>query len=156
MSEPGSLADLDVRHVDLDSANVEAHSQDIEVSVHQGPVEATSIVVETGQAPTMDNLVPAPQYSMLLTTSGFYIECAAPCTQYKCSSALARSGAYLPARNSSTNQHAPPRAYCVFRCARSAMQSARAPQGAAIQPIAGALWPSQATPYASVFMAPPS
>ena len=93
MSEPGSLADLNVRHVDLDSANVEAHSQVIEVSVHQGPVEATSIIVEAGQALTMDNLVPAPQYSTLLTTSGFYIECAAPCTQYKCSSALAHSGA---------------------------------------------------------------
>ena len=36
----------------------------------------------------------------------------------------------------------------------SAMQSARAPQGTALQPIAGALWPSQPTPNASAFMAP--
>ena len=31
-----------------------------------------------------------------------------------------------------------------------------APQGAALQPIAGVPWPSQATPYASAFMAPPA
>ena len=41
-SKSGSHADSDIRHVDLDSANVEAQSQVLEVSVHQGPVEAVS------------------------------------------------------------------------------------------------------------------
>ena len=36
----GLLTDSDIRDVDLDSANLEAESQVIEVSAHQGPVEA--------------------------------------------------------------------------------------------------------------------
>ena len=37
------------------------------MSVHQGPVEAMSAIIEPGQAPTMDNLVSAPQCATLLT-----------------------------------------------------------------------------------------
>ena len=65
ISKTGSLADSDIRDVDLDSAYVEAHSQVVEVSVHQGTVQATS-AIDAGQAPTMDNLVLAPQCAMLL------------------------------------------------------------------------------------------
>ena len=36
------------------------------------------------------------------------------------------------------------------------MQSTGAPQGATLQPMAGALWPSQPTTYASAFMAVPA
>ena len=64
ISETGSLADSDI--CGLDYANVEAHSQVIEVSLLQGPVEATS-AIDVCQAPTMDNLVPVPQCAMLLT-----------------------------------------------------------------------------------------
>ena len=38
----------------------------------------------------------------------------------------------------------------------SAMQSARVPQITALQPVASMQWPSQPTPYASAFMAPPA
>ena len=58
ISETGSLADSDIRDVDLDSANVAARSQVIDVSVHQGPVEAMP-AIDADQAGTMDNLVPA-------------------------------------------------------------------------------------------------
>ena len=42
------------------------------------------------------------------------------------------------------------------RGATSAVQHHAERQGTALQPVAGALWPSQATPYASAFMAPPA
>ena len=48
MSEVSSLADSDIRDVDFDRVNVGAHSHLVEVSVHQGPVEATSAIVEVG------------------------------------------------------------------------------------------------------------
>ena len=41
----------------------------LEVSVHQGSVEAMSAISDAGQAPTMDNLVPAPQCATLLTSA---------------------------------------------------------------------------------------
>ena len=66
ISEVSSLADSDIRDVDLDSVNVKAHSHFVEASVHQGPVDATSALVESGQAPTMDNLVSAQQCTTLL------------------------------------------------------------------------------------------
>ena len=43
-----------------------AHSQVIEVSVHQGPVEAPP-AIDAGHALTMDKLVPAPQCATLIT-----------------------------------------------------------------------------------------
>ena len=66
ISEASSLAGLDIRDVDLDSVNVGAISQVVEVSVHQGPVEAMSAMIEADQAWTMDNLVSAPQCATLL------------------------------------------------------------------------------------------
>ena len=66
ISEASSLADSDIRDVDLHSVNVEALSQLVEVSVHQGPVEATSAIVDAGQALTTDVLVSAPQCTTLL------------------------------------------------------------------------------------------
>ena len=58
-------ADSDIRYVDLDSAAETVHSQVIEVSVHQGRVEALP-AIDAGRAPTMDNLVPAPQCVTLM------------------------------------------------------------------------------------------
>ena len=66
ISEASSLAGLDIRDVDLDSVNVGAISQVVEVSVHQGPVEAMSAMIEADQARTMDNLVSVPQCATLL------------------------------------------------------------------------------------------
>ena len=65
ISETCPIADSDIRDVDLDSADVTAHSLVIEVSVHQGPVKALP-AIDGGQAPTMDNLVPAPQCATLI------------------------------------------------------------------------------------------
>ena len=48
-------ADSDITDVDLDSSNVAAHSQIIEVSVHQGPVEATSAIVHCRCRPDPDH-----------------------------------------------------------------------------------------------------
>ena len=60
------IADSDIKDVDLDSAAVTAHSQVIEVSFHQGPVEATSAILDAGQVLTMKNLVPAPKCATLI------------------------------------------------------------------------------------------
>ena len=66
ISETGLIADSDIRDVDLDSATVTAHSQVIEVSVHQGSVEAPP-AIDAGQALTMDNVIPTPQCATLIT-----------------------------------------------------------------------------------------
>ena len=52
ISETGSLADLDIKDVDLVSAIVKAHWQATEVSVHQGPAEVTS-AIDAGPTPTI-------------------------------------------------------------------------------------------------------
>ena len=90
------IADLDIKDVDLDSAAVTAHSQVIEVSFHQGPVEATSAILDAGQVLTMKNLA-------------LY----------------------------------------------SAMQSAVALQGAALQPMATMPWPGQPTSMLHTFTCTP-
>ena len=66
ISETGLIAGSDIRDVDLDSAAVTAHSQVIEVSVHQGSVKAPP-AIHAGQAPTMDTVIPAPQCATLIT-----------------------------------------------------------------------------------------
>ena len=140
ISETGSLADLDIRDVDLDSANVEEHSQIMKVSVHQGPVEVTSAIIDAGRALTMDNLVPAPQWAMLLTSVH-----APPCFQHlACSRPSFPPGtrepiSMLPGASIvfSGAPGAPPAPY-------SAMQSAGATQGAVLQPIVTCLGPSTA------------
>ena len=66
LSETGSLADSDIRDIDLHSSAVTGLSQDIEVSVHQGPVEVLP-AIDAGQAPTMDNFVPGLQCATLIT-----------------------------------------------------------------------------------------
>ena len=77
------------------------------------------------------------------TTSGFCIQYVVPCTQSKCSSTLARFGPSFPPVISmlpgvpivfSGTPGAPPAPY-------SAMQSAGALQGTAVQPMVGAPWP---------------
>ena len=120
ISETGSLADLDIRDVDLDSANVEEHSQIMEVSVHQGPVEVTSAIIDVGRALTMDNLVPAQQCAMLLTSTHAPPLGSTSNTLFLAQSTSAAAPLLVPglvsARNSRSNQ----RVYSVFRCARGA------------------------------------
>ena len=65
ISETGSIADSDIRDVDLELAAVTAPAQVTEVSVHQGSVEAQP-GIDAVQAPTMDNLVPAPLCTTLI------------------------------------------------------------------------------------------
>ena len=167
ISESGWLADLDIRDVVLDSANVEAHSQVMEVSVHQGPVEATSAIIDAGRALTVENLVPAPQCAMLLTSAhapplGFTSN-----TLFLAHITSAAAPFLVPGPSFPPGTREPisvlPDAPILFSGALgappapySAMQSAGETQGTSLQPMAGAPWPSQATPYASAFMAPPA
>ena len=61
ISEVSSLDDSDIRNLDFDdSVNVRANTQSVEVSVHLEPVKATSAILVSEQAPTMDILVNAP------------------------------------------------------------------------------------------------
>ena len=60
------IADSDVWDVDLELAAVTAPSQVVEVSVHSGSVEAPA-AIDAGQAPTMDNVIPAPLCAILIT-----------------------------------------------------------------------------------------
>ena len=101
ISVVSSLSDSDIRAVNLASVNVEAHSQLVEVSVSQGSVEATSAIVDVGQTLTMDvfGLCATMRHIVNVRTSAtswLYFQCATPCTQCKCSSTLARSGAQFP------------------------------------------------------------
>ena len=64
ISDTGSIADSDIRDVDLDSAAVTAPAQVIEVSV-EAPVKALPSI-DAVQAPTMDSSVPAPQCATLI------------------------------------------------------------------------------------------
>ena len=66
--ETGWIADSDIKDVDIDFAAVTAHSQVMELSVHQGPFEAPPSI-DAGQALTMDNLVPTPQFATLITST---------------------------------------------------------------------------------------
>ena len=66
ISETGSIADSDLRDLDLELAAVTAPAQVIEVSVHQGSVEAPP-AIDAGQALTIDNVIPAPLCSTLIT-----------------------------------------------------------------------------------------
>ena len=60
LSEIGSIADLDLRDVDLELAAATAPTQVVEVSVHaEGSVEEPP-AIKVSQAPTMDNVIPAP------------------------------------------------------------------------------------------------
>ena len=58
ISETGSIADSDLRDVDLELAAVTAPTQVVEVSVHSGSVNAPPAIHAAGQAPTMDNVIP--------------------------------------------------------------------------------------------------
>ena len=59
------------------------HVHVVEVSVHQGPVGVTSVILVMKQAPTMDIMVPAPQCATVLmcATSRPHVKCAAPCPE---------------------------------------------------------------------------
>ena len=159
----GSIADSDIRDVDLDYAAVTAHSQVIEVSVHQGSVEVPP-AIDAGQAPTMDNVIPAPLCATLITCTayGLYILLF---TSKSAAAPLLVTGPSFPPRRQGPISMLPgtPVAFSgasvalpAPHSAAIAMQSAGAPQGTALQPVASRLWPNQPTPYASAFMAPPA
>ena len=64
LSETGSIADSDLRDVDLDLAAVTAPTQVVEVSVHQGSFEEPP-TIDAGQAQTTYNMIPALLCAML-------------------------------------------------------------------------------------------
>ena len=121
--ETGSIADSDTKDVDLDFAAVTAHSQVMELSVHQRPFEAPPSLDE-GQAPTMDNLVPAPQCATLIT--------------------CAHAQPLSPTSNQLLLAHSTSAAAPVLVTGPSFLPETQAP----ISMLPGAPWPSQPTPYA--------
>ena len=66
ISETGSIADSNLRDVDLVLTAVTAPAQVIEASVPPGLVE-TPPAIDAGQASTMDNVTPAPLCPTLIT-----------------------------------------------------------------------------------------
>ena len=66
ISETGSIADSDLRDVDLELAAVTAPAQEVEVPVHQGSVKEPP-AFDAGQARTMDNVIPVPLCATLIT-----------------------------------------------------------------------------------------
>ena len=77
ISDTGSIADSDIKHLDLELAAVTAPAQVKEVSVHQGSVKAPP-AIDVGQAPMMDNVIPAYMRHIdnlcPCTASGLYIQ----------------------------------------------------------------------------------
>ena len=158
------IADSDIQDVDLDSAAVTAPAQVIEVSV-QGSVEGLP-TIDAGQAMTKDNVIPVPLCATLITCAN-----APPLaltsnqlllTSTSAATPLLVIGPSFPPRMQGPISMLPgaPIAFSGAPVAPPApyhaIQSTRMPQGAALQPMAGMLWPSQSTPYASAFMAPPA
>ena len=139
ISETGSIADSDIRDVDLDSAAVIAPAQFQEVSV-QDPVEEPP-AIDAGQAPTMDNLVPTPQCATFITCA-HALPLASKCNHLLLASTSKVAPLLLTGPSFPPGTRAP---ISMLRSAASAIQSA----GRCIQPMAGVPWPSQPMPYAS-------
>ena len=68
LSETGSIADSDLRDVDLELAAATAPTQVVEVSIHQSSVEE-SPAIDVGQAPTMDNVITVPLCTQLIASA---------------------------------------------------------------------------------------
>ena len=66
LSETGSIADSNLRDVDLELAAVTAHALVVEDSVHQSSVQE-SPAIDTGHALTMDNVTTVPLCSQFIT-----------------------------------------------------------------------------------------
>ena len=66
--DTGSIADSDIREVDLELAAATAPSQVVEVSIYQGLVEEPPAIVE-GQAPIMDVVTTVPLCAQLITSA---------------------------------------------------------------------------------------
>ena len=64
--ETGSIADSDLRDVDLELAVATAPTQVVQVSIHQSSVKE-SPAIDAGQAPTMVNVITVPQFAQLIT-----------------------------------------------------------------------------------------
>ena len=67
LSDNRSIADLDIREVDLELAAASAPTQVAEVSIHESSVVEPAIM--TGQAPTMDIVSTVPLCGVLIQTS---------------------------------------------------------------------------------------
>ena len=107
ISEVSSFAESDIRDVDLkcECGSYFSNSRDVSSSgTSQGDSNSRDVsssgtsqgdwfIIEWGHAPTMDNLRHVVNV-LPCATSQLHIQCAAPCTQYKCSSASAGSGAH--------------------------------------------------------------
>ena len=65
LSDNGSIADSDIREVDLELAASSAPTQVVEVSIHQSFVEEPAIM--TCQAPTMDIMSTVPLCGVLIS-----------------------------------------------------------------------------------------
>ena len=65
-SDTGSIADSDLREVDLELAAATAPTQVVEVSIHQSLVKESPAIV-AGQAPTMDIVTTMPLCAQLIT-----------------------------------------------------------------------------------------
>ena len=134
------------------------------MSVHQRTVEALP-AIDADQAAIMDSLVPAPQCATLFMCAHVQILVYTSNLLLLAHSTSAAAPLLFPGPSFPPGTRAPvsmvPGVPTVFSGASgappapySAMQSAGAPQGAALQPTAGT--PSQPTPYASEFMTPPA
>ena len=67
ISETGSIANSDLREVDLELAAVTDPTQVVEVSVHSDGSVEESPVIDASRALTMDNVIPAPLCPTLIT-----------------------------------------------------------------------------------------
>ena len=67
LSETGSIADSDLRDVDLELAAVTAHALVVEVSVHETSSVEESPAIDAGQALTMDNVTTVPLCAQFIT-----------------------------------------------------------------------------------------
>ena len=84
LSDNRSIADLDIREVDLELAAASAPTQVAEVSIHESSVVEPAIM--TGQAPTMDIVSTVPLYA------GFWFRHQLPCSFQGPASLLSRKG----------------------------------------------------------------
>ena len=75
--------------------------REVEVSVHQGPVEVTSAILVLEQAPTMNTMVPAPQCATVLTCvplllQGLTVSVPLLVPECRCNSTMLVQGTVLP------------------------------------------------------------
>ena len=138
LSETVSIAESDLRDVDLELADVTAPTQIVEVSVHQGSVEEPP-AIDAGQAPTMDNVIPVPLCAELIACA-HVLPLASTFKQLLLTSAVTAAPLLIMGHSFPPVTQGPistlPGAPIAFSCAPGA--------------------PVASTPYASAFKAPPA